>query len=159
MTTVWSLQGYLAHKKRLPLGIYSRPMPRALWWRYTVGGGVLMSGVALYTLGLLREHTSPRGAGETPHVTLPSTSTRGLSPERWGGRVIPAPNITARQGNTLARYRGTSRIRNRTPLGPHSGPMPRALWWSCGGPMGGAVCYERGTPVRSRHVAPSVSSR
>ncbi|KAJ1466751.1 hypothetical protein T484DRAFT_1987665 [Baffinella frigidus] len=27
-----ALQGYLAHKKAPPLGPYSRPMPRALWW-------------------------------------------------------------------------------------------------------------------------------
>ena len=27
-------------------------------------------------------------------------------------------------------YRGTSRIRNRAPLGPYSRNMPRALWWS-----------------------------
>ena len=25
------LQGYLAHKKRLPVGAYSSPMPRELW--------------------------------------------------------------------------------------------------------------------------------
>ena len=30
------------------------------------------------------------------------------------------------------------------PLGPYSRNMPRALWWSYGG---GAVSYERGTPV------------
>ena len=30
-------------------------------------------------------------------------------------------------------YRGTSLIRNRTPLGPHSRTMPRALWQPCGG--------------------------
>jgi len=30
-------------------------------------------------------------------------------------------------------YRGTSLTRKRTPLGPYRRPMPRALWWSCGG--------------------------
>ena len=29
-----------------------------------------------------------------------------------------------------AKYRGTSLIRKRLPLGPYSRPMPRALWWS-----------------------------
>ena len=27
-------------------------------------------------------------------------------------------------------YRGTSLIRNSTPLGPYSRPISRALWWS-----------------------------
>jgi len=27
-------------------------------------------------------------------------------------------------------YRGTLLTRNRTPLGPYSRTMPRALWWS-----------------------------
>ena len=43
-----------------------------------------------------------------------------------------------------ARYRGISPIRNSTPLGPYSRTMPRALWWPY---EGGAVSYERGTPV------------
>jgi len=30
-------------------------------------------------------------------------------------------------------YRGTSLIRNRTPLGSYSRTMPRVLWWSYGG--------------------------
>ena len=29
-------------------------------------------------------------------------------------------------------YRGTSLIRNRTPLGSYSRMMPRALWWALG---------------------------
>ena len=36
-----ALQGYLAHKKHPPVGPYSSPLPRALWWSYG-GGGVLM---------------------------------------------------------------------------------------------------------------------
>ena len=32
----------------------------------------------------------------------------------------------------------------KRPLGPYSRTMPRALWWSQGG---GALSYERGTPV------------
>ena len=41
-------------------------------------------------------------------------------------------------------YRGTLQIKNSAPPGPYSRTMPRALWWSYGG---GAVSYERGTPV------------
>jgi hypothetical protein len=41
-------------------------------------------------------------------------------------------------------YRGTLLMRNRPPLGPYSGEMPRALWRPKGE---GAVSYERGTPV------------
>ena len=44
-----------------------------------------------------------------------------------------------------SRYRGTSLIRNDALLGPYSRTMPVALWWSEGG---GAVSFERGTPVR-----------
>ena len=43
--------------------------------------------------------------------------------------------------------RGTSLIRNSAPLGLHSRTMPRTLWWSW---VGGAVSYERGTPVPAR---------
>ena len=42
------------------------------------------------------------------------------------------------------RYRGTLLIRNRPPLGPYSGYMPRPLCWSQGV---GAVSFERRTPV------------
>ena len=44
-------------------------------------------------------------------------------------------------------YRGTSLIRKRAPLGPYSGTMQRALRWS---QRGGAVSFERGTPVGCR---------
>ena len=40
-------------------------------------------------------------------------------------------------------YRGTSLIRKRRPVGPYSRTMPWALWKS----WGGAVSYDRGTPV------------
>ena len=40
-------------------------------------------------------------------------------------------------------YRGTSLIRSVLLPGPYGRPMPRALRWS----SGGAVSYERGTPV------------
>ena len=39
---------------------------------------------------------------------------------------------------------GVPRSKETTPLGPYSRPMPRTLRWSYGG---GAVSYERGTPV------------
>ena len=41
-------------------------------------------------------------------------------------------------------YRGTSLISDCPSPGPYSRPMPRPLWWSL---EGGAVSYERGTPV------------
>ena len=41
-------------------------------------------------------------------------------------------------------YRGTSLIRKRLLPGPCSRAMNTALWWPSGG---GAVSYERGTPV------------
>ena len=43
---VFNVHGYLTQKKqRLPLGPYSRAMPRALWWSL---GGFLMSEIPLY---------------------------------------------------------------------------------------------------------------
>ena len=33
-TNTTAVQGYLAQKKALTLGPYSKPMPRALWWSY-----------------------------------------------------------------------------------------------------------------------------
>jgi len=45
-------------------------------------------------------------------------------------------------------YRGTPLIRNRHLVGPCSRTMPRLLWRSQGG---GAVSYERGTPVQNQH--------
>ena len=60
------------------------------------------------------------------------------SPVRTYGRVRTNP------GRHPCSYRGTSLIRNSTPLGPYSSPMV-ALG-------GGAVSYERGTPVHVRHL-------
>ena len=55
------------------------------------------------------------------------------------GCVSAGPNKSSR---TL--YRGTSRIRKRTPLEPYRRPMPRVI----GGSYGSwAVSYGRGTPV------------
>ena len=44
-------------------------------------------------------------------------------------------------GHALSR--GTSLIRNSSPLGPYSRTIPRALWWAWGG---GAFSYERDAP-------------
>ena len=55
--------------------------------------------------------------------------------------------VTSPCTSALATYRGSSRIRNRVLIGPYSRTMPKALRWSYGGPGGGAVSYERGTPV------------
>ena len=44
------------------------------------------------------------------------------------------------------RYRGTSLMKKRPPLGPYRRAMPRALWWSYGG---GVLSDERGTPVHT----------
>ena len=45
---------------------------------------------------------------------------------------------------------GTSLIRNTPLLGPYRRTIHRVLWWSWGG---GAVSYERGTPVGSLELA------
>jgi len=59
--------------------------------------------------------------------------------------AAPAAVGWSLSGRGAARtYRGTSLIRNRAPLGPYSRIMPMALLWPYGG---GAVSYERGTPV------------
>jgi len=49
-----------------------------------------------------------------------------------------------RGGHRGHHYRGTSLIRNTPLLGPYSRTIPRVLGWFWGG---GAVSYERGTPV------------
>ena len=49
-----------------------------------------------------------------------------------------------RGGHRGHHYRGTSLIRNIPLLGPSSRTIPRVLGWSWGG---GAISYERGTPV------------
>ena len=51
---------------------------------------------------------------------------------------------------SLSRHSGTLLIENWKPLGAYIGTMPRALRWPQGG---GAVCCERGTPVRERDVS------
>ena len=41
-----------------------------------------------------------------------------------------ASSASAEEGEVERDYRGTSLMRKRTPLGPYSRTMPRALWWS-----------------------------
>jgi len=57
-----------------------------------------------------------------PQIGTP-TQTPKLSPRM--------PNRVVESG--LRVYRGTSLMRERSPLGPYSMHMPRALWWSYGG--------------------------
>jgi len=61
---------------------------------------------------------------------------------RRARKMLPGVNVDSWSSPTP--YRGTSLIRKLPPLGPYRSPMPRALRWSYGG---GAVSYERGTPV------------
>ena len=56
--------------------------------------------------------------------------------ERWSTRVV---NL-----RSDALYRGTSLKIKRLPVGPYIRAVPRVLGWSYGG---GAVSYERSTPV------------
>ena len=52
--------------------------------------------------------------------------------------------VTTLAGTQLSMYRDTSLIRNYAPLGPYCRIVPRALWCL----RGGAVSYERDTPVQ-----------
>ena len=65
--------------------------------------------------------------------------------EGGGGHRRKRPSLQEHHGALdYPPYRGSSLIRNGAPLGPYSRTMPcRALRWS----YGGAVFYERGTPV------------
>ena len=49
---------------------------------------------------------------------------------------------------------GTLLIRNTPLLGPYNRTIPRVLWRSYGG--GGAVSYERGSPVVGRDLSPLI---
>ena len=61
----------------------------------------------------------------------------------WG--VRPRERITqCKETLPMNPYRGTLLKRNHPPLRPYTRPVPRAPWWTQGG---GAVAYERGTPV------------
>ena len=56
--------------------------------------------------------------------------------------LVPPPILV--EGLGFMVYRGTSPIRNSAPLGPCRRTMPTAPWKSL---RGGAVSFERGTPV------------
>ena len=69
-------------------------------------------------------------------------------PEAW---VYCTCSVLGRGVFLSARYRGTSLIRNRLPLGPYSKPMSRALRWSqrAGGYL--ELSQSRGTSlIRNR---------
>ena len=57
----------------------------------------------------------------------------------------PSATASTRTCRAESGYRGTSLIRNSASLGPYSRTMHRTLWKPWLG--GGAVSYERGTPV------------
>ena len=46
--------------------------------------------------------------------------------------------------------RGTSLIRNSAPLAPYDRTMPRALWWSLGGSLGGWMFLMSEVPCMVR---------
>jgi len=79
---------------------------------------------------------APRATSGNAHTT-PARSTPAT-----GEYSVPS------EARSASRYRGTSLIRKRTPLGPYSRPLHGAL----GGPRGWAFSYERGfcTPVQTR---------
>ena len=58
--------------------------------------------------------------------------------------LVNQPVVAAHEVATEHNYKGISLIKDSLPLGPYSRIMPRVLWWSSGG---GALSYERGTPV------------
>ena len=62
----------------------------------------------------------------------------GNKEEYEKNRLLPAREM---------HYRGTPLISKSLPVGHYSRTMPRALWWPWGG---GAVSYERGTPVPAK---------
>ena len=53
-------------------------------------------------------------------------------------------SVLGLRGQDFGEYRNTSLIRNSPFLGSYSRTISRVLLWSSGG---GAVSYERGTPV------------
>ena len=73
----------------------------------------------------------PRSAGPTsPALSKSHVDTLAFSTEVWSLSLGTEGYLAQKE--------------TPPPIGPYSRPMPRALWWSSGG---GAVSYERGTPV------------
>ena len=96
-----------------PLGPYSRPMPRALWW--SQAGVVLMSEVPLWGVGAYpRKQMLTRTNEDMSGCHALFTWHSGLSvwgPGSWCDHCV------------------TTGV-HRRPLGPYSRTMPRALWGS-----------------------------
>jgi len=79
---------------------------------------------------------SPFTRGGPLEPFYPRRALGALLPEAgpsWARCSQHASHVSARADWRKARYRGTSLIRNSTPLGPYGRPMPRALWRSWGG--------------------------
>ena len=91
----------------------------------------------------------PRFESVTFGATPPPRRTELVSPERLASLIFARLSSIVQKSHRLVlcglvlaangshppsgEYRGTSILRNSTPLGPYSRPMPRALWWSYGG--------------------------
>jgi hypothetical protein len=65
------------------------------------------------------------------HESLPKASSFVLRTVCLRGTV--SQKVLVGRNNGVSDYRGTSLVRNSSPLGPYTRPMPRALWWSQGG--------------------------
>jgi len=80
----------------------------------------------------IRVLVNPRRSSALPSETCHRVADRsrvGTDPaDRFRFGVLPEP-----RGVHSGWYRGTSLIRNRSPLGPYSSHMHRDLWWSYGG--------------------------
>ena len=91
------------------------------------------------------------------------TLGRRLIPHHIIRRPIPHPVIDRQIPNQVitepdckdAEHRGTSLIRNSTPLRPYSRTMPRALWWS----LGGGGCFLSARYPCTHHVRPEADSQ
>ena len=96
-------RGASLKRKRLPLGPYSRPIPRTLRWSCWVGA-------VLYERG-------------TP---VPPQGGEGIARDTHRPRLVHF-------SLAMYTYKGTSLTRKCTPLGPYRRPMPRDLGGSQGG--------------------------
>jgi len=91
--------------------------------------------------------TNPKPHTPTPQPQIPNPKPQTSTPNPKPPTPIlkpQTPNSKPQTSEPQPPYRGTSLIRNCRAIGPCSRTMPRALSWSYGG---GAVSYERGSPV------------
>ena len=89
-------------------------------------------------------HTTPGAAGKRLEAG------GGTHPQSERAREAVGVHDATDQHPPPTHYRGASLMRNTPP----SHGRPRVLWWSYGG---GAVSYERGTPVLQ--VPPGIDSK